>query len=203
MKQLFLVTLILQLAGCAVYPQSNNLFGFLRLADYYQLERQRNITIAADSGVYIPKLKTGNLRDGEAYKQYLNLLSDTERSFKARFRKVHLGEFTENAVAALQTARQLQCDYLVIVLPINWQEGKDLPLLEENKGKMGIDRIRLGVRVLEVSSGRQIDQIKIEARSGYLTFWGDSPGNLAIVPINQLAAHLSASLRSMPDGPYK
>ncbi|MBV1871232.1 MAG: DUF4823 domain-containing protein [Gammaproteobacteria bacterium] len=202
MKIIFIFILCLQIGACAVYPQSNNLLGYLRLTDYHFLDRQRNFTIPPISRIYIPAAWPG-INDNEASKQqYHELLDQTAASFRAGFQWVKVGARQENIKQSLKTARRLSADYLLLITPSDWHEGRDLPLFDEEKGQMGIDRVRLAVQLVEVSSGGLIDQIEIQGRSGYLSFIGDAPSHLAKVPLNKLARNLRAGQRPIRDGSY-
>jgi hypothetical protein len=190
MKKVFIIILSLQLSACAVYPQSNNLTGHLRLTDRYQIERQRNITIPFDSMIYVPRVGFVNAGDEDAKEEYVQLLNRAAASFRATFRRVEVGRVDENGKQALASAKQLHFDYALFITPSDWHEGRDLPLLKESKGKTGIDKVRLAIKLVEVSSGELLDQIDIQGKSGYLSFFGDTPGGLATVPLNQLARNL-------------
>lgn len=195
MKKVFTILLGLQLSACAVYPQSNTLTGYLRLTDRYQIERQRNLTIPFESNIYMPRV--GFVGSGDEYssEEYIHLLDQAAASFRATFRRVEVGRVDENGKQALASAKQLHCDYALFITPNDWHEGRDLPLLEESKGKTGIDKIRLAIKLVEVSSGKLLDQADIQGKSGYLSFIGDSPSDLAMVPLNQLARRLGAGRR--------
>ncbi|MBL4607289.1 MAG: DUF4823 domain-containing protein [Pseudomonadales bacterium] len=195
MKKVLIIILSLQLAGCAVYPQTNNVLGFLRLADHYQIERQRNLTIPFESSIYVPIVWSTNAAENDVNAGYLLLLNQTAASFRATFRRVEVGAVEENSKQLLKSAKQLNCNYALIISPSDWHEGKGLPFFDESKGKTGVDKIRLAIKLVEVSSGEQLDQIEIQGKSGYFTFFGDTPAKLAEVPLNQLARNLAAGRR--------
>ena len=202
MKKIFTIVLYLQLSACAVYPQSNSLLGYLRLTDYYQLERQRNFTIPAKSTIYIPVSWSGVNEDDESKQQYLRLLGQTASSFRAGFQRVDVGAGEEGSKQALQSARQLDCNYVLFIVPSDWHEGRDLPLFVKSKGTSGIDKVRLAIKLVEASSGVELDHIEIQGRSGYFSFLGDAPSDLARVPLNQFARNLRAGQRPIRDGSY-
>ena len=195
MKKVFIIILSFQLSACAVYPQSNNLTGYLRLTDRYQMERQRNLSIPFESSIYMPIIGFVSAGKNDHSEEYVQLLHQAAASFRATFRRVEVGRVGENGKQALASAKQLHCDYALFITPSDWHEGRDLPLLEESKGKTGIDKIRLAIQLVEVSSGDLLDQIDIQGKSGYLSFFGDTPGDLALAPLNQLARNLGAGRR--------
>lgn len=195
MKKVFTILLGLQLSACAVYPQSNTLMGYLHLTDRYQIERQRNLTIPFESSIYIPRVGFFGTGDQYSTEEYVHLLNQAAATFRATFRRVEVGRVDENSKQALRSAKQLRCDYALFITPNDWHEGRGLPFLEDSKGKTGIDKIRLAIKLVEVSSGKLIDQADIQGKSGYLSFFGDNPADLAMVPLNQFARRLGAGRR--------
>ena len=79
MKKVFIIILSFQLSACAVYPQSNHLMGHLRLADRYQLERQRNLSIPFESNIYFPIVELVKAEKAIDREQYVQLVNQAAR----------------------------------------------------------------------------------------------------------------------------
>ena len=178
-------------SACSVYPQSNSLFGKIWLADHYHLVRQRNIVLPFQSAIYLPLVKQAASDQRATAVQLHSLVDRAAMAFMSRFQKVAIGHAQENIGAAIESAKNLNCEYMVVLVPLNFDEGRDFPLTPKGKGHVGIDRIQFVVRLLEVSSGLQIDQIEVQGQSGFLTFWGDAPIDLVDAALNQLAGNLA------------
>lgn len=183
--------ILLGQSGCSVYPQSNSFFGKVWLADHYHVVRQRNVALPFQSAVYLPVVAQADSEQGTTAAQLRSLVGRAATAFRPRFRKVVTGRARETSVGALASAENLGCDYMVVLVPISWHEGRDLPLTPKGKGHAGLDRIQFVVRLLEVSSGLEIDQIEVQGQSGFFTFWGDTPLDLVDAALNQLAENLA------------
>lgn len=195
MKKLCRISMLaFLLTGCAIYPQSNNVLGYLRIADHYRIDRQRNMVLPFESSIYMPLVDSG-ARDSEQYREWLGRwLQQAEQSFKSRFRQVQRGQGMEGDSQALLSARELGADYLLILLPTGWHG--EAWLVDENHSLGGRKRLRFAVKLINVRSGELLEQIDVQAQSGYVTFWGDDPGSLSVAAFNQLARDLSG--RELP-----
>ena len=178
-------------SGCSVYPQSNSFFGKVWLADHYHVVRQRNVALPFQSAVYLPVVAQANKQEGATAAQLQSLVDRAATAFRPRFRKVVAGRARETSIGALASAKNLGCDYMAVLVPINWHEGRVLPITPKDKGHAGLDRIQFVVRLHEVSSGMEIDQIEVQGQSGFFTFWGDTPLDLVDAALNQLAENLA------------
>lgn len=183
--------ILLGQSGCSVYPQSNSLFGKVWLADHYHVVRQRNTVLPFQSAVYLPVVAQADNDQRITAKQLRSLVDSAAAAFMPYFQKVVTGRVRETSASALQSAENLGCDYMVVLVPINWHEGRDLPVTPKGKGHAGLDRIQFVIRLLEVSSGLEIDQIEVQGQSGFFTFWGDTPLDLVDAALNQLAENLA------------
>lgn len=186
-----MIIILLGQSGCSVYPQSNSLFGKVWLADHYHVVRQRNTVLPFQSAVYLPVVAQADNDQRITAKQLRSLVDSAAAAFMPYFQKVVTGRVRETSASALQSAENLGCDYMVVLVPINWHEGRDLPVTPKGKGHAGLDRIQFVIRLLEVSSGLEIDQIEIQGQSGFFTFWGDTPLDLVDAALNQLAENLA------------
>lgn len=191
MKKVFSVCfLVLLLAGCAIYPQSNSVLGYARIADHYRIDRQRNFVVPFESVIYLPLIDRGTI-ENEEYPQLMGQwLHQADTSFKSRFKQVLRGRIMEGEKQSLLSARESGADYLLILLPTNW-EGESWSV-DDTHTIAGMKRIRFVVKLVNVRSGDLLDQIDVQAQSGYLTFWGDDPASLSAAAFNQLARDLSS-----------
>lgn len=190
MKKLFQISLLtLFLSGCAIYPQSNNVLGYLRIADHYRIDRQRNMVLPFESSIYLPLTDNG-AGDSQQYRAWMRpWLQRAEQSFKSRFRQVQQGMALEGDSQALLSAREKGADYLLILLPTGW-DGETVTVDDAHTFEMR-KRIRFAVKLINVHSGELLEQIDVQAQSGFLTFWGDDPDSLSAAAFNQLARDLS------------
>ncbi len=195
MRKLYRIAILtFLLSSCAIYPQSNNVLGYLRIADHYRIDRQRNLVLPLESRIYMPLADSGAY-DSEQYRAWLGRwLQQAEQPFKSRFRQVQRGQRMEGDAQALLSARERGADYLLVFLPTAW-DGETM-VVDDAQSFTGRKRLRFAVKLINVRSGALLEQIDVQVQSGFLTFWGDDPDSLSAAAFNQLARDLSG--RELP-----
>ncbi|MDJ0852554.1 MAG: DUF4823 domain-containing protein [Myxococcota bacterium] len=122
---------------------------------------------------------------GEHYYEGSGLMTTGElvRALKPHARKVQAAEESATRERYLEQARAEHLDYLIVPAILHWEERAT-----EWSGRP--DRIEIMLTLVEVSSGRTLDETNIVGKSRWATFGGDHPQELLPVPCEQYAAAL-------------
>lgn len=170
MKALISLCVVLVLAGCA---------------DTHQLIRGDTSTtkLTLTDSVFISVPQDGaygaDVYSGSGQSTTQILFS----AFAKRTRFATSGRSSQDFAAALQSARQADCQYLVFPTILHWEdratEWSSIP-----------DRVEVKVEVLDARTESVIASAVIQGKSGLATLGGDHPQDLLPEPIEEFVSSL-------------
>lgn len=184
-----LLLVVAPLSACyAPKDQLDTLAGVTRGAGLMApvtVSRRHNLVLPAQAELGVVALGTGR---GEADRQ---LCLETERAFLHRFARVRAFCDPVKRLEALEWGRSSGVHYLILSRLLI-HEDRTAPDMEGVRdGVGGIDEARWQFEIIEVASGRAVDQVLMQTRSGALTYWPDSPELLIRQGLPKLVNSLS------------
>lgn len=195
-----LVLVLAPLSGCyAPKDQLDTLTGVTRGAGLMApvtVSRRHNLVLPAQAELGVVALTSGEGRVA-ADRQ---LCLETERAFQHRFARVRAYCEPVKRLEALEWGRSSGVGYLILSRLLV-HEDRTAPDMEGVRdGVGGIDEARWQFEIVEVASGRAVEQVLMQARSGALTYWPDSPELLIRQGLPKLVNSLSG--QAAGEAPY-
>lgn len=181
------------LSGCTAsytLETTKKLGRSLKVVDHFTIERVNRWSLSPQSSVYIAAPYVGDVDDGTA-----RLGQHIYEAFSKYFAVVEFAGRSESLSDALNSAKQLRCDYVIYPTLMVWEDNAsytELSLFDfSGEWVPSLDKLDLRLKVMESHSAYSVDDISIRAKSGFFTYLNDTPSELLNEPLYEVAKTLA------------
>lgn len=199
----FLLCGVVFLSGCTtlseLYLQTEELALNSRLLSYGSASRSSRWVLSRESEFYVARnseLTTLNTANSDA------LTNVIQQAIRASFPQSQVAMLPETLAQARLKADSIGADFLVFPSIIVWNDKiggwSELysTLRYDSNGqivsKFGLDKAQVQIIIVHAATGSVFDVIKLQASSGVLTLYGDSPDSILLPELKSVFADLVA-----------
>ncbi len=185
--------------GCTAQyaaKSSSELFKNTGLSDRTRIERSEQWVMEPSSRIYVAMPRSGK-EIGELQHQ---LSKNLARGLEFNFAEIILGSGALALKDALKEAKANGSSYLIFPRLAATQDGinsyqeYDERFFKDDK-KFGFDRLNVQLQIYDAISGRFLDRVNIESRSGWFSIYSRSPEELMAGAFQQTSELLAGRVK--------
>ena len=191
-KQLSILAVMgFMLGSCSsanfAWQESKDLFEASQLLTTTNIRRESRWVLPAHASFYIARSQNISSISAQHANTLTNLL---ETAVSSNFSGVRVGLFPESPAYALNSAQRSGINYVVYPRLLRWDDrlGNWTEILtslrqdsnEEIVASFGLDKAQVQLIILDTVSGKQVDIVRIDSGSGWLSLYADKPESILL-----------------------